>query len=35
VRGTPAIFAESGELLGGYLPPATLAMRLEEAASPL
>jgi thiol:disulfide interchange protein DsbC len=32
VRGTPAIFAESGELLGGYLPPATLAMRLEESA---
>lgn len=35
VRGTPAIFAESGELLGGYLPPATLAMRLEESAPPL
>jgi thiol:disulfide interchange protein DsbC len=30
VRGTPAIFAESGELLGGYLTPATLARVLEE-----
>jgi thiol:disulfide interchange protein DsbC len=30
VRGTPAVFAENGELLGGYLPPATLLERLEE-----
>jgi thiol:disulfide interchange protein DsbC len=30
VRGTPAVFAENGELLGGYLPPATLAQRLDE-----
>jgi thiol:disulfide interchange protein DsbC len=32
VRGTPAVFSASGELLGGYLPPATLAKRLEEEA---
>jgi thiol:disulfide interchange protein DsbC len=32
LRGTPAIFSESGEQLGGYLPPATLARRLEETA---
>ncbi len=30
VRGTPAIFAEDGELLGGYLAPATLAKLLDE-----
>jgi thiol:disulfide interchange protein DsbC len=30
VRGTPAVFSESGELLGGYLPPKTLLERLEE-----
>ena len=30
VRGTPAVFAENGELLGGYLPPKALAERLEE-----
>lgn len=30
VRGTPAIFAENGELVGGYLPPADLAKRLDE-----
>ena len=30
VRGTPAVFAENGELLGGYLPPKTLAEVLEE-----
>jgi thiol:disulfide interchange protein DsbC len=29
VRGTPAVFAENGELLGGYLPPDALAERLE------
>jgi thiol:disulfide interchange protein DsbC len=35
VRGTPAIFSETGELLGGYLPPATLLERLDNAvASP-
>lgn len=33
VRGTPAVFSESGELLGGYLPPATLLQRLEESAA--
>jgi thiol:disulfide interchange protein DsbC len=33
VRGTPAVFAENGELLGGYLPPAQLAERLEQIAS--
>lgn len=33
VRGTPAVFAENGELLGGYLPPATLFERLEEVAA--
>ena len=30
VRGTPAIFSESGELIGGYLPPATLAKVLDD-----
>jgi thiol:disulfide interchange protein DsbC len=30
VRGTPAIFNESGELIGGYLPPATLAKVLDD-----
>lgn len=30
VRGTPAVFSGSGELLGGYLPPKTLLERLEE-----
>jgi thiol:disulfide interchange protein DsbC len=33
VRGTPAVFAENGELLGGYLPPATLFERLEELSA--
>ena len=33
VRGTPAVFAENGELLGGYLPPATLLERLDEVAA--
>jgi len=33
VRGTPAVFSETGELLGGYLPPATLLERLEEGAT--
>jgi thiol:disulfide interchange protein DsbC len=31
VRGTPAIFSESGELLGGYLPPKKLAAALNAA----
>lgn len=30
VRGTPAIFSETGELVGGYLPPATLAKVLDD-----
>lgn len=30
VRGTPAVFAANGELLGGYLPPNALLERLEE-----
>jgi thiol:disulfide interchange protein DsbC len=30
VRGTPAIFAENGELVGGYLPPEELEKRLDE-----
>ncbi len=31
LQGTPAIVLASGELLGGYLPPAQLAQRLQEA----
>lgn len=30
VRGTPAIFSDTGELIGGYLPPATLAKLLDD-----
>jgi thiol:disulfide interchange protein DsbC len=30
VRGTPAIFSEGGELIGGYLPPAQLAKVLDD-----
>jgi thiol:disulfide interchange protein DsbC len=30
VRGTPAIFSEAGELIGGYLPPAQLAKVLDD-----
>lgn len=30
VRGTPAIFSDTGELIGGYLPPATLAKVLDD-----
>jgi thiol:disulfide interchange protein DsbC len=30
VRGTPAVYTASGELIGGYLTPAQLAQRLEE-----
>ncbi len=33
VRGTPAIFAENGALVGGYLPPKELAKRLDELAA--
>jgi thiol:disulfide interchange protein DsbC len=33
VRGTPSMFSESGELVGGYLPPATLAKALDESAA--
>ena len=33
VRGTPSMFSESGELIGGYLPPATLAKVLDESAA--
>ncbi|HEX7081393.1 MAG TPA: DsbC family protein [Gammaproteobacteria bacterium] len=32
VRGTPAMFAENGELLGGYLTPQALAKALDEAS---
>jgi thiol:disulfide interchange protein DsbC len=30
VRGTPAVFNEAGELIGGYLPPAELAKVLDD-----
>jgi thiol:disulfide interchange protein DsbC len=33
VRGTPAIFSETGELIGGYLPPATLAKVLDDPSA--
>jgi len=29
VRGTPAVFSETGELIGGYLPPADLVKILD------
>jgi thiol:disulfide interchange protein DsbC len=32
VRGTPAVYSASGEHIGGYLPPATLAKLLDEPA---
>ncbi len=32
LSGTPAIVLEDGTLVGGYLPPAALAMRLEQNA---
>ena len=35
VRGTPAVFAENGELLGGYLPPATLPNVSKKSQPPL
>lgn len=31
LSGTPAIVLEDGTLIGGYLPPAQLAMRLEQS----
>ena len=30
VRGTPAVFTETGELIGGYLPPNSLAKVLDD-----
>lgn len=30
VRGTPAVFTENGDYIGGYLPPASLAKVLED-----
>lgn len=33
VRGTPAVFNEAGELIGGYLPPAELAKVLDDPSS--
>ena len=30
VRGTPAVFTATGELIGGYLPPATLVKLLDD-----
>jgi thiol:disulfide interchange protein DsbC len=35
VRGTPAIFNEAGDLIGGYLPPATLAKVLDDPNAPI
>jgi thiol:disulfide interchange protein DsbC len=35
VRGTPAVFSETGELIGGYLPPDTLAKILDDPNAPL
>ena len=32
VRGTPTMYSESGEHVGGYLPPDELLKRLEEAS---
>jgi thiol:disulfide interchange protein DsbC len=32
VRGTPAVFTESGDYIGGYLPPADLVKQLDELA---
>jgi thiol:disulfide interchange protein DsbC len=32
LRGTPAIYSSTGEHLGGYLTPATLARVLDESA---
>lgn len=30
VRGTPAVFTETGDYIGGYLPPATLLKMLDD-----
>ena len=30
IRGTPAIIVETGELIGGYLPPEELADHLDD-----
>jgi thiol:disulfide interchange protein DsbC len=35
VRGTPAVFSDTGELIGGYLPPADLAKILDDPAAVL
>ena len=34
VDGTPAIFTETGEQVGGYLPPQTLLSKLEQLRAP-
>lgn len=34
VNGTPAIFADDGAQLGGYVPPAQLAKQLQDLAQP-
>ena len=33
LSGTPAIVLDDGELIGGYLPPDALKMRLEQKAA--
>lgn len=33
VRGTPAVFTETGDYIGGYLPPATLAKVLDDPSA--
>jgi thiol:disulfide interchange protein DsbC len=33
IRGTPAIFTENGDYVGGYLPPAQLKQQLDELAA--
>jgi thiol:disulfide interchange protein DsbC len=33
VRGTPAVFTENGDYIGGYLPPATLAKVLDDPSA--
>ncbi|MGH8091712.1 MAG: DsbC family protein [Rudaea sp.] len=34
INGTPAIFADDGAQLGGYVPPAQLAKQLQDMAQP-
>jgi thiol:disulfide interchange protein DsbC len=34
INGTPAIFADNGAQLGGYVPPAQLAKQLQDMAQP-